>query len=777
MAFVRSPSGEIVEIPDADLASASIVGYTPASPEDVAAAQAEAARKAEFSTLGQQALGAGEALLRGASFNLTDPLEVALGADPERIAGRREALGGLGTALEIGGAALPVLASGGTGALGSAARLAPTAALSRGTAALGERAATALLGDAASAAAAGVGRSIARGAVRGGITELVEGLPYAAGQAVTEATLGDLDLLSEEALLSVGLGTLLGGAAGAGLGAAGAGFGRLFGKLASSGETPRTEPTALREKVADWLEETEAVRNIKAAGGIQSDYSRAVKQKGAERVHDLALEMRDMGLMTPLSTPEKVAARATDLMDSAGEAMGAILRQADEVATPAQLPDMKAATSEARKEILSEYVNDPTRRETAKKLSALFDDYDATFPDKISFGDMHAARRSVDKLVYGLRSTLDPWATEMRSSLRDFREIITKELESKIDAAGLSSRDWNTAERRYEVGAFADKLAEKGVARGVGNNPIPLTTILSGIGGAAAGGVGGAAVAAGTGYLTREYGSALVGSLAREVRDRLVGSVRPGMSMPTITPSMMHATDVLVHAADASRREVQRGADAFVSGAKSAARAASTIAAVSLSDDVIDSLSRDPESLMEATAAVTADFDQHAPSVVVGVASGFARAVQYLASIRPKPSVGPFGTPIPASGAAMAEYESTKAVVEHPLDAYVLASEGRLMPRHVAALEQVWPRMLSQLRVATLDALVSVRTEGKTPSFRVLQQASVIFGQDLTQTVASGPANQRTMNEKPQQAQASPARADKVTQAQRSQTPWASEGN
>ena len=243
MAFVRDPNGTIVEIPDDQVESASIVGYTPASAEDVAAEQARAAKSAEFQTLPQQLLGGAEALGRGASLNLTDPLAVALGADPERMAGRRKALGGFGTALEVAGAALPTVIGGPASAfarLGAAEQAAlraagkapglvseaasrlPTALLSDATEQLGARTATRLLGP----QVAGELPGIARGALRGGVTELVEGLPYGVGQVITEDTLGDTDLTAEEALLTVGMGTLLGGGLGAAFGAAGGGLGR-----------------------------------------------------------------------------------------------------------------------------------------------------------------------------------------------------------------------------------------------------------------------------------------------------------------------------------------------------------------------------------------------------------------------------------------------------------------------------------------------------------------------------------------------------------------------
>jgi len=1459
MAFVKNRAGDVVEVSDDIAKNAGVFGYTLASPEEIAAIQAEAARKAEFSTLGQQVIGGAEALASGASLGFSTPLQVALGADPERIKGRREGLGGLGTALEFTGAVAPIVLSGGLAtpevaagqvagrtALQTAARAMPTVRLSEAAAGIGERAATALFGETAAGVAPTLAQSLGRGAVQSGVSELVESVPYAAGQVATEAALGDLDLLSEEAAMTVGLGTILGGGLGAAFGAAGGGLGHALRK--SQGAVDRTiaafekrYPAWIAGQVGadvDMLERGFAQRrrlavdpNLKAEDLIGEqipevapvapfvkakppDEAIYVEGPDAPTLPDLerplpyapqdTVTVAGRQMQNPVLTDKQESVFAKDLFESLRETQagmrelqdqvnqslrvterrqlldgvvapevaeqkaleaaqiidgfaksgradgpdsisGSSVRQAENTRdgilrnafTPDTLPmslrgaaetgvdqggtagvresvvrtganpqgervlyevieaddaipshnpktwrsrtdypegvqERPYSTSEgeqlkvtqvqqqfdpalplantitavdgpplvtggAKRIVLGgngrtmgmqlafespaaakAYRDELTRRASsfgidpasfakmkkpmlvrtvvgltdtspvadltaagrrynesltrsmdamargvsdAKMLSAAsVDDVAAMFdsaPDR-TFGqllaergsdivtalrrdkvitDQNAAewvtgsdkltsagkdrveamffgrilgsperygrvkgdlsarleraipylvkveaknpglsetavvRRAVDMLadieasggkqslntlarqtgLAGLGGTADPVVVSMarllsESSVADVGKAFRAWSKRASQPTDLAAKSLSREEsRRLLMGPLANDVPAGRIAADVVDPDAGKAAAFAApVGGAAAGSVpppAAAAVAAAgarrsptevynaiedaiqqlqkeranismaspQGSETKRrlnatiaalkaittdesaWGAAAVrqkaindkwaslisaedvamkfiankegrGSAARWVIDEdkvraLAKKARadgdPGSiqkvyrlldrysafrdevqqtadtigaqtNRETIDSAEKRARELF--AAEKEARVVERGerkrvfsskreqqqwsewqkakstwesqkrkeraaveearksaaavkmdefkesealrkeaikkaeddaaiatreraqtikdeAKAWRAGAKwngfmdiigagavgqnpilapffvayrfgkylgspdktmrvlnelerqslkarkavdalaeqfargervRAVRAASSLA---MSEAAIDSIVNDPESAVDVLAGSTAELRDFAPETAQRVEGTIINAAQYLASIRPKPSSGPMGTTIPPSAASVAQYESTKAVVEHPLDAYVLASEGRLMPRHVAALEQVWPKMLSQLRVATLDALVSVRTEGKTPSFRVLQQASVIFGQDLTQTVASGPANQRTMNEKPQQAQASPARADKVTQAQRSQTPWASEGN
>lgn len=1002
MAFVKNRAGDVVEVSDDIAKNAGVFGYTLASPEEIAAIQAEAARKAEFSTLGQQVIGGAEALASGASLGFSTPLQVALGADPERIKGRREGLGGLGTALEFTGAVAPIVLSGGLAtpevaagqvagrtALQTAARAMPTVRLSEAAAGIGERAATALFGETAAGVAPTLAQSLGRGAVQSGVSELVESVPYAAGQVATEAALGDLDLLSEEAAMTVGLGTILGGGLGAAFGAAGGGLGHALRKSqgaadraialfekeyperfgAAAGADPEKVRYGLSQrrrlddpnvKVEDLIGETipevapvapyvkakppdeaiyvegpdaptlpdipepqrYAVPDSVMIGGVAVPTERLVAKKVdpvfakqvTESLEETVDSMRSLqgefdsslrrseramlieGVVAPDVAHAKAqqAAAIVDAFAKAGRAngpesvMGSAARQAeDEVAGilrngfPSEaMPNVTATDAynaiEAaakrldaqRKGISSQSPQGP---ETKKRMAQMVRDLKAITLDESTWGQAAVRQAEVnrafsemidaEKLAIPLvakkqgEGAFRKWVVDREKVAALLKSIDKPDAVGRVDAV----MDWLGKQRAFrdEVQKTADAIGEQATRADIDAAEQQVRDLVGAerearaVGRVERGRIAGSkreraqwaewqkakkkwesqkakerdAVeearksAAAVKMDVFEESEALRKEAIKKAEDDAAiatreraqtikdearawkASVKWGGLMdviganaigqnPILAPffvayrfgkylgspdKTMRVLNELERQSLKARKAVDALAEQFARGERvRAVRAASSLA---MSEAAIDSIVNDPESAVDVLAGSTAELRDFAPETAQRVEGTIINAAQYLASIRPKPSSGPMGTTIPPSAASVAQYESTKAVVEHPLDAYVLASEGRLMPRHVAALEQVWPKMLSQLRVATLDALVSVRTEGKTPSFRVLQQASVIFGQDLTQTVASGPANQRTMNEKPQQAQASPARADKVTQAQRSQTPWASEGN
>ena len=1006
MAFVKNRAGDVVEVSDDIAKNAGVFGYTLASPDEIAAVQAEAARKAEFSTLGQQVIGGAEALTRGASLGFSTPLQVALGADPERIKGRQEGLGGLGTALEFGGALAPILASGGAAAPGvaagevagrtalqAAARAMPTARLSEAAAGVGERAATAIFGEAAAGVAPTLGQSLGRGAVQSGVSELVESVPYAAGQVATEAALGDLDLLSEEAAMTVGLGTILGGGLGAAFGAAGGGLGHALRK--SQGAVDRTiaafekrYPAWIAGQVGadvDMLEQGFAQRrrlatdpNLKAEDLIGEQIpevapvapfvkaappSDAVYVEGpdAPTLPDLerplpyvpqdTVTVAGRQMQNPVLTDKQESVFAKDLYESLRETQAGMRDLQDEV--------NKSLRVTERRQLLDGVVPQEVAQEQAVKAARVIGDFATegrrNGPERISASTVNYAENARDGILRNIVGPDDaagvatvPTTTDIYNAIEDSVQQLQKEranismaspqgseTKRRLNATIAALKAITTDESAWGAAAVRQKAINDKWASLISAEDVAMKFIANkeGRGSAARWVIDEDKVRAlakkaradgDPGSIQKVYRLLDRYSAFRDEVQQTADTIGAQTNRETIDSAEKRARDLF--AAEKEARVVERGerkrvfsskreqqqwsewqkakstweaqkrkeraaveearksaaavkmdefkesealrkeaikkaeddaatatreraqtikdeAKAWRAGAKwnglmdiigagavgqnpilapffvayrfgkylgspdktmrvlnelerqslkarkavdalaeqfargervRAVRAASSLA---MSEAAIDSIVNDPESAVDVLAGSTAELRDFAPETAQRIEGTMISAAQYLASIRPKPSSGPMGTTIPPSAASVAQYESTKAVVEHPLDAYVLASEGRLMPRHVAALEQVWPRMLSQLRVATLDALVSVRTEGKTPSFRVLQQASVIFGQDLTQTVASGPANQRTMNEKPQQAQASPARADKVTQAQRSQTPWASEGN
>lgn len=168
----------------------------------------------EESDAASLARGGIERAAAGATLGLSSlVMEEVFGADPTRMRARSEALGGLGTAIEVGaGVVGGGLGVGRTGAKLGARALLPSSAAT----ALGETvevAAKRALGEAAETAA---GRVVQRAVPVTG-RGFVEGFAYGAGAEIDESVLGEREITAERLIASGLLSGLFGGAAEVGL--------------------------------------------------------------------------------------------------------------------------------------------------------------------------------------------------------------------------------------------------------------------------------------------------------------------------------------------------------------------------------------------------------------------------------------------------------------------------------------------------------------------------------------------------------------------------------
>ncbi len=579
MAIVLNPQGVVGEVPDEQVSDALAQGYTRA-PADQAQAFLDARdRREKYGTLPQELLAGGESLARTLSFGTSTIAERALGVDPEGIAGREEVnpvASGVGTAI---GVAAPALLTGGgsgvvRGALAEGADIAAPTLIGK----VGRGLAGALEGTGAALGVKTPGllpqATTALGAVlRKGASEAVagaaEGALYGAGDVVHEAALGDPKLNAESALATVGLSALLGGTGNAIIGAGSGIVSELAGGSAGT----------IGDRLAEWLGEAAGSRNIKAAGAIQSDLTRAEKQIGKVRLNKIGQEMGDLDLVSPTTTPRVTAERADALQAKAGAEIGNILKTADQTAAAADLPSMVDVVAKLRRETLAPLAANPLEREAASRLDGLLTDYEtraaqqfgaiqqqaaalglppsvaAPFSGKLTFEAMHQLRRDVSDTLYGLRGNLDPFANKYRDALHDFRSAISDEIESGLKRAGQTTDAWKTANRQYEVASRAAEFAEKGMRRAEGNNLVSLTELMTGLsGGVAAGPIAGVAAGAGAALL-RRHASGTLGALAGAARDALSAGVTipalakaaaaavPRAALAVAVPHIAHAVE------------------------------------------------------------------------------------------------------------------------------------------------------------------------------------------------------------------------------------------
>jgi hypothetical protein len=141
--------------------------------------------------------------------------------------------------------------------------------------------------------------------------------------------------------------------------------------------------------------------------------------------------------------------------------------------------------------------------------------------EPLTFAQLHEIRTNISKDLYGMRGTKDPWADAYKDALHDLRSVVSKEIETGLDAATSNSAAWKAANRDYQVASKALEFADKGMDRAVGNNQVtPYEMMaalggLTGVGGATgnigAGGLGGLATFAATRF-ARRHGSGVQGS-------------------------------------------------------------------------------------------------------------------------------------------------------------------------------------------------------------------------------------------------------------------------
>lgn len=295
---------------------------------------ASATMQREESDLASQLQGAAEAGLSGVSLGLSSAALEALGADPARMAARRQALGSAATVAELAGAVAPALLTGGASAAGTAAgtgaRLGARGALRYTPAGLLETAGAAVERGTARALAGAprMARVVAPVAGRGA----VEGAVSAAGAQLHEDVLGERGVAVDRLLGAGAMGALFGG-----------GVGALVPGAAAAAVSTAKLPVAAARKV------------LNRASGIADDV-------GGGHVLERALADGNVGLIAKITgAPEEAIApllprlrtkqgRAElgDLLESGGSA-----RLEERLAQESRQPivDVRDAVADLRKAI------------------------------------------------------------------------------------------------------------------------------------------------------------------------------------------------------------------------------------------------------------------------------------------------------------------------------------------------------------------------------------------------------------------------------------------
>jgi hypothetical protein len=498
---VWNPEGALVRIPALDQ-SALMQGYRPATPEDIQQAQDEEQYGGALQGLASFGEGAASAM----TFGLSPKIETATGlTTPDAIRGREEVhpvAHALGTAT---GVILPLALSGGAEAPAAGASL---------TSRIASKTAPALIARAGRAA----GHLVEGAGLPGALGRLAptaamgatEGALYAGSELTEKALLGDPEITWEKAAAELGLAALFGGAMGVG-------FKALSDVI----------PDNLGEKASDWLGETAAHRNIKAAGAIQGDINRALKTKSREQLDKIGEEFGTRGLVGPLTTPPTTLERAQALIQHGKNEARMLIGAADETAGAPRWT-WQQLREDIEPQVMAQLKGKGSTIRVAEALRSKLDDFSAAYHDKIlNVSDLYALRQDLDHSIYQYGKSLDPFVKPVAAPLKLVRDHLADTLENAMEDVGLGADPWREAMRKMEVGILARQFARRGMLRQVGNNPVPLTAILGAIaGGSAFSSPAGAALTGAGTFLARRYGSGTMGWAAGSLK-RLIDSGMP----------------------------------------------------------------------------------------------------------------------------------------------------------------------------------------------------------------------------------------------------------
>ena len=738
MARVISPDGSSGVVPDDQVPAAIESGYRLETAGDVK----EAGLKKQY---GDRPLTAGAlGAARGLSFGLSDLLLQKTGlAKAESL---REFKRQNETASDVGeyGAILGSAITG-TGLVGG---------LTKGA------------GGVAAKLAGGEGAAstIARTGISGGI----EGGFYGAGQAVSEAALGDQDLTAEKLVSRAGLGALTGAGVGVGAATLGEGIKKL---LKYSDILPKGN-VSLSEGLKDQAER----QAVKAVAG--NGHLRELKLMDAKGNLNAAGEYAlKNDVISFANSPDDMVAKLTSLQEEAGQKMDDILSNAKGAAVNADDIALRA-----RKELVNKYAKGNLGD---RKIAQRLEDEIALFEREgnLSLRQVEEMKSSFDKyLKFGAEQS------PTQEALKDLRKIFKEETEKALDKAapGLGE-EFIKAKRDYGLSSELRDLAENRVLQLQNNNTFGLNDYLSG---SIAGSVGGGPIGSIAGMLGNKLlrnkgsqaGALLLNKLSQSAESGLLAKAfgskvrqqfgeMPEMfgpyrnfisSLAAKGDNELFAGHAYQYANDENyRRQMEGlgyaqedGTDRFGTTQKLTALAGIDRANKDYDknlDSAIDSLvggskvalsevrpSRDQllkqhgvalKNLAELRANVahasnvlsTGDIGDHAPGVATAATAVASRAVEFLDSKLPKDpysslpeSARPKWVP---SDSDLIKFNRYVRAVDDPLNAIKDMSVGRVTQETIEALQSIYPSIYDDLKVKLINKM-SDQKKRLTPNQR-----------------------------------------------------------
>ncbi len=698
--------------------------YAPVSPEDVAAAEAEAEREKKFGGRPVEAF-AGRAA-SAATLGLSSQILKGLGVSPERLSEvpeRSPVAAGLGTVAGIAG---PMLATGGTSALAEGAVEGGTLAAQATRAAriaaessplnIASKAGRAVEHFTADALKSRVRSKAAREILSKATGVGAEGAILGEGALVDENALGKADLNAENIIASGGAGALLG-----------AGFGTVLGTAQASIPlaSKAIEPLANKLKgfAADFTDPAVAMQEVsglngKAIKGIlkrnPAFFDDAVTYTNTELEHGV------------LTTPAEIYESNATAIKRNGQAIGQAIDELHAAATGH--PELSLTRDEVYGMKLRDGVLKELRTglegtaEVQPELLRVIDNYDELLEryrlkkTPMDLKELDNLRKDLSKIKYKFNGTEShnnkaEVADALRSGIRDIVDDVAKRVSATApEGSALKSISGRLeqANKNYSIGQTLEPGLYNRMQKGSPNS-LKFMDIVE---------------AAAAKSILGPAGVVVTG--AKKV---LQSDLRRNFMI--LTDMQRQAT--------ATQNLIKKSVENFVSRARKPSNSLSLKALVgsgyAMTPDQkppkdrkqafanvsanLNQLQIDPELLTTRLAKSTARIQNAAPNTAAQMQQTLVTATNFLSSKLPRPydsgSGEMFKKAYEPTSMELAKFERYLQAVEHPLSVLDDLEKGTLTTEHVEALKTVYPALYGKLQQETLDQVSS--PEGQKMSY------------------------------------------------------------
>jgi hypothetical protein len=444
--YMRDDQGRAFSVPEAEARTELASGARLETPGEFSEREIRKQRE----TAGQQLLTAGEGAVRGATLGLgTYALTEALGDDYRQAALERQSINpGIATIGESIGAAAPLLATAGTGALARAASYTPaTLGMRAGIAAektLGAAAARALgLGG----EGAGLLSRAAASGVRLGVGGAVDAGLYGLGGSLADSALEGVPWTADRALAGLQDGALYGLVSGSTFGAALPVAGALGRKMAAA----MAEGKGLRGAVEEWSSRRRVLRTV-------GDEARVFQQLTNDGTNPGELKavgkwLQDNGI--PTSSAREAADALKPIARRSSEAIAATAKAASAANVAVDLSPVASIVRER----IDDLAQSGTRsgKAATRKLSREF-----AFLDQAPTATFERIWK--DSEIVGAQI-----AKEKNPALSAQLEVISDSLGKSLDDALVGAPDmqatWRAAQKDRRLATVLGEGAEREAAR------------------------------------------------------------------------------------------------------------------------------------------------------------------------------------------------------------------------------------------------------------------------------------------------------------------------